>query len=145
MWRTEPAMWTVHEIISCFSTSTCLTYQWLFLRAKHQPCYKFWKQNKLVCKQLQNAKEIFFPHWKRNSIKIFKKTKTKKPHCLPQSFLWCHPQKKSWKTQILGLRYEGITFIIFITAPTKLHQAYEIFLPPVQRLVRACIQLQLWL
>ena len=29
--------------------------------------------------------------------------------------------------------------------PTKLHQAYEIFLPPVQRLVRACIQLQLWL
>lgn len=70
--RTEPWMWTVHEIISCLSRSPCLANQRLFRRAKHQSCYKCWKQNKLVCKQLQNAKEIFLPHWKGNGIKIVK-------------------------------------------------------------------------
>lgn len=73
--RIEPGMWTVHEIISCLSSTPHLTYRRLFRRAKHQSCYKRWKQNKLVCKQLQNANEIIFATskgkgvWK--SLKLF--------------------------------------------------------------------------
>lgn len=100
-------MWTVHEIISCLSSNQCLAHQRLFRGAKHQSCYKCWKQNKLVCKQLQNAKEIFLPHWKGSGIKIFKLFAL--CVCL---HLFYYVQKYP---SIISKKCEGITFIIFIT------------------------------
>lgn len=105
--RSEHWMWTVHEIIGCLLSSPCLAYQRLFRRAKHQSCYKCWKQNKLVCKQLQNAKEIFLPHWKGRGIKIFKLFTI----CVCLHLFYYFQKTPS----IISKKCEGITFIIFIT------------------------------
>lgn len=52
-------------------------------------------------------------------------------------------KRKKRQLHVQNVREEHSLFSLH--APNKLHQAYEIFLPPVQRLVSACIQLPLWL